>query len=79
MNPLREIRERLGLTRLEFAQAAGIGYNQLYAAEKSMPRKPNARVLEFLASLGYDPEEVAERYTAYRNALGEELKRRLSA
>lgn len=81
-NPLAELRERLGLTLGEMAEALGVGYHRYYAAERNgaaVPHKARAA----LADLGVNVPELLARQKVWLEARAAtrraELRERLAA
>lgn len=65
-NPLRELRERLDLSRPAFARKLGVSYNMLAAAEAGYPRRLPVGIRRGLAALGEDVERIAVDYERWR-------------
>jgi|AntAceMinimDraft_16_1070373.scaffolds.fasta_scaffold04027_6 transcriptional regulator with XRE-family HTH domain len=68
-NPITEVREELGLSRRQFALAAGVGYAELWRSEAGYARSLHPEVIQFLKQKGYagDPES---EYACWREELG---------
>ena len=75
-NPLQELRENLGLTLREMAEALGVGYHRYYAAERNgaaVPHKARAA----LAELGVNVPELLARQKAWLEARAAERRAEL--
>lgn len=75
MNPVRRVRQQLGLSVKELAMAAGVSYSTLHAAETGLPAQVQAPVLDGLARLGIDAAAVAGEYVAWREQQAAEIMR----
>lgn len=69
-NPFRELRRAARLSPGEFADAIGVGYQALWAAERGRVAEPIA-LLAALERAGFNVEELAEQYRAWRLATQE--------
>lgn len=65
-NPLRVVRESIGMSPADFAKQLGVSRAQVYQAEKGHPIKLPVRFMEGLRTLGVDPAKVSAEYDAYR-------------
>ncbi len=63
-NPLQELRENLGLSLGEMAEALGVGYHRYYAAERNGAAVPH-KARSALADLGVDVPELLDRQEAW--------------
>ena len=71
INPLRETRERLNLSRHELALMASTSIVAIYNAERgSLTRVPES-ICKVLAGLGVDAVALGREYAAWRAELGE--------
>lgn len=66
MNPIRAARERVGLSRMELARAAGCHYQTITHLEAGIPNRPPAAVVAVLARAGFAPEVIEAQYQAWR-------------
>lgn len=64
-NPFRELRRAARMSPGEFSDAIGVGYQALWAAERGRVAEPIA-LLDALERAGFDVEELAARYRAWR-------------
>jgi transcriptional regulator with XRE-family HTH domain len=65
-NPIKEIRENLGLKRAEFADILGASYSSLSQIENNLAGKPYKCVLEGLEELGFKKAEVLDKWDKYK-------------
>jgi len=72
-NPFRELRRAARLSPGEFADAVGVGYQALWSAERGRVAEPTA-LLAALERAGFDVEELAKRYQAWRQAAQQERR-----
>lgn len=75
MNPVRRVRQQLGLSIRELAMACGVSYATLHAAETGLPAQVQAPILDGLARIGIDAEAVAGEYVAWREQQAAEIVR----
>lgn len=75
MNPVRRVRQQLGLSVKELAMAAGVSYATLHAAETGLPVQVQSPVLDGLARIGIDAEAVADEYLAWREQQAADIVR----
>lgn len=66
-NPITRIRQATGMAPGQFAQALGLSYFTLRAAETGRVALPEA-LLAALAERGLDAESLAEEYRAWHQA-----------
>lgn len=78
MGPLQEVREGLGLSRQELADAIGVSYWRLCNMEVGRSRLTWASV-PGLVACGIDAEELVTRNDAWLRERGEAARRVLSA
>jgi hypothetical protein len=71
--PLTVERERLGLSRLELAEAAGLSYSDLYRLEAGYLVQIRGRVRTALAAMGSDVEALDKKYRAWRGERGRSI------
>ena len=72
-NPFLELRRAARLSPGEFAEAVGVGYQALWAAERGRVAEPTT-LLAALERAGFNAEELAERYRAWRLAAQQERR-----
>lgn len=81
-NPLQELRETLGLSLGEMAEALGVAYSAWYAAEKNGAHLPH-KARSALAELDVNVPELLDRQEAWAQARAAErraeLRKRLAA
>ena len=65
-NPIKQAREKAGLTRNELSTVAGVGYSTLASLEKGRPQSINKKVLEALEQLRQEPDRLKAEYKQYR-------------
>lgn len=72
-NPVKKLREELGLSKREFALATGIGYEELWKSESGYARSLHSQLAQFLRGNGYagDPEKD---YVRWRQELGKAIR-----
>ena len=75
-NPFRELRRAARMSPGEFSDAIGVGYQALWAAERGRVAEPIA-LLDALERAGFNAEELAERYRAWRLAAQQERRHQL--
>ena len=75
-NPFRALRLAAGMSPGEFCDAIGVGYQALWAAERGRVAEPIA-LLDALERAGFDVEELAGRYRAWRLAAQQERRHQL--
>ncbi len=73
-NPLRQLREEMGLSQASFAALLGVSVASLWLAEHGARANP-VRVFEALKRLGYD---VQAEYEAWRAQQQAEARERLA-
>ncbi len=71
-NPISAIQDGYGLSDVDFAQALDVSVITLRTAKAGRAVCPRA-VLDGLAALGYDADQLREEYTAYRLQARESL------
>jgi hypothetical protein len=72
-SPLHDLRESLGLSRTQWADALGVAYNQAHLAENGrapLPRKAKRA----LADLGVDVADLERRQDAWIDNRAQELR-----
>ena len=72
-NPFRELRRAARLSPGEFAEAVGVGYQALWQAERGRVAEPTT-LLAALERAGFDVEELAAAYRAWRQATQQERR-----
>lgn len=72
-NPFRELRRAARMSPGEFADAIGVNYPTLWQAERGRVAEPTA-LLDALERAGFDVEELAAKYRAWRLATQEERR-----
>ncbi len=68
LNPIRELRERRGITRLELARLLDVDYQALGRAEWGATNNLSRRVAAGLARIGEDPDAYRAQYRRWREA-----------
>lgn len=76
-NPFRELRRAARMSPGEFADAIGVNYPTLWQAERGRVAEPTT-LLAALERAGFDVEELAERYRAWRLAAQQERRHQFS-
>lgn len=66
-------RKRLGLSRLDLAQAAGLSYTQVCALEAGHPAKLSRRLRAVFSAMGTDVEALESKYSAWRGERGRSI------
>ena len=66
MNPIKQVREKAGLTRNELSKVAGVGYSTIASLEKGRQNSINENVLQALEQLGQEPDKLKAEYEQYR-------------
>lgn len=74
-NPVRRVRQQLGLSVKQLAMAAGVSYATLHAAEAGLPAAVPGPLLDGLARIGIDPATVAAEYLDWRAQMAAEILR----
>jgi transcriptional regulator with XRE-family HTH domain len=70
-NPVKRVRDELGLSRHDIAVMAGCGIVYVYQLERgSLTRVPES-ICKVLAGLGVDAVALGREYAAWRAELGE--------
>jgi len=72
-NPFRQLRRAAQMSPGEFAEAVGVGYQALWAAERGRVAEPTT-LLAALERAGFDVEELAAAYRAWRQAAQQERR-----
>lgn len=75
MNPVRRVRQQLGLSTKELAIACGASYSAVHAAETGLSAQVPGPVLNGLERIGIDAAAVAGEYVAWRNRQAAEIVR----
>lgn len=68
-NPIVVRRERVGLSRAQFARATGCSYRELEKAELGFCQHLPRQVRSALAACGLDAEAVEREYREWRRSL----------
>ena len=68
-NPIRRVREELGLSRGQLCHAARMRVDALHLVENGLVERPQAKLLQFLAQVERDPDEITREYGVYREHL----------
>jgi len=72
-NPITKAREELGLSRRQFALAAGIGYAELFRSESGYARSLHPELIHLLKQMGYAGHPGNE-YARWREELGKVIR-----
>lgn len=67
-NPVVRIRERMGMNRVEFARATGLGYSAVTRAEDGLTLRLPRPVVDALVGLGEDADAVGREYAEWRKS-----------
>ena len=66
-NPVTELRETLGFSRIDFARKIGIPYSSLANLELGYPNSVPRNITKALArAFGVDPTAFTEKYSVWR-------------
>lgn len=68
-NPIRNIREEMGLTRLEMSLRHGIGYSSIVHCELGYSDKLGKGIRRFLQTKNYDIDAIERDYSLWRKSL----------
>ena len=72
-NPITKVREELGLSRHQFALAAGIGYAELWRSESGYARSLHPELIQLLKQEGY-ASDPGRDYVSWRKELGKAIR-----
>ena len=77
MNPIKLARERIPLSRHQFALLIGISYPTLWAVESGSRIKVPKKILRSLQDLGVDVTGLKDSYDHWRMARQKEIREEL--
>jgi len=73
-NPFERIREKLGLSRREFAIALGVSYHVLYSHLTGLPARIQSGLARGLAAMGLNPEQIDAEYQEWRKEQAKRIR-----
>lgn len=78
LNPITRIRKELELPKTQFAQLMHTSYSSVDALEKGRVSQPSKQVLKRLSLLGYDSNQIAKEYKAWRDEQAAKILNQIS-
>lgn len=71
-SPIKMIRCRHALSRMELAHLAGVSYQSIYRTEAGLVQRPYDKIVQALAVLGHDPNAIRREHAEFIRYLAQQ-------